>query len=282
MEENELIQMKEKLLKDKDQQLAKLKASLEKKDNMLKETERLRDKYTQMNNELSLTDKKIEKVKNNIDEILGGEDRIGEFSGLEEKCKEIISKLIPPNYHNKVIITRKENTNNNVEADIDGPHITFQMLKEKYHILFNLQVNDFFFADENGVIYLDSLSVEQKLFPIPEFRRKTPVKIYLVDSTSKELRFTGIMSSKREEIKKSEIEIVIEEKSKKMPDHWSKKLSVFIMFILFVILNVLWYFNTENFKNDNLVLEYRSVLGKKLERDFLYGGIFPVSIIFII
>jgi hypothetical protein len=42
-------------------------------------------------------------------------------------------------------------------------------------------------------------------------------------------------------------------------------------------LNILWYFNNETFKNNNAVLEYRNILGRKIERDFLYGETLQVN-----
>ena len=51
--------------------------------------------------------------------------------------------------------------------------MTFRRLKQETRLQFDKGENEFFFADENGSIYLDELNVKKSLFPLENINLKS-------------------------------------------------------------------------------------------------------------
>ena len=81
----------------------------------------------------------------------------------------------------------------------------------------NKEVDDFYFCDSEGIVFMDNLFVESILYPIKELKMKNSKKIYVVDTKEKlnqDLNHS-VNSNKTKQKSKDENDLIQEESEDK-------------------------------------------------------------------
>jgi hypothetical protein len=127
-----------------------------------------------LNYKLALINKEIESKKEMIDTITNEESATQgkqiSFEEIKVQCNSVLNTFIREIPFNNIaqaqLRFKIKYGELNIMRLIEDENMDFLRLKQQTKIQFNKNENDFFFADENKNIYLDSLNVKRALFPL--------------------------------------------------------------------------------------------------------------------
>ena len=95
---------------------------------------------------------------------------------LQNKCKEAVDYFLKDingnndDIYESTLSIRIEYQNMKIFKALTDLNITFEKLKEETKLQFGKEANEFYFADENGNIFLDELKVIPALFPLSKVK----------------------------------------------------------------------------------------------------------------
>jgi hypothetical protein len=123
---------------------------------------------------LATINKDIESRKESIDIITNEESATQgkqiSFEEIKVQCNSVLNTFIREIPFNNIALAQLrfkiKYGELNIMRLIEDENMDFLRLKQQTKIQFNKNENDFFFADENKNIYLDSLNVKKALFPL--------------------------------------------------------------------------------------------------------------------
>lgn len=119
--------------------------------------------------ELVLVNLKVQNHKEKLEDLLkNDEDENNEFGPelLLDECKSVVNKFVSELNKEKNMQFRIEYSKNLFVWKLEDENMTFWRLKQETKLQFGKNENEFYFADENGSIYLDELNVKKALFPL--------------------------------------------------------------------------------------------------------------------
>jgi hypothetical protein len=166
---------KELEINKKNNDLKEIIKGLEEKTTELKALiENKRTDRGKLNYKLATINKDIESRKEQIDNITNEESATQgkqiSFEEIKVQCNSVINTFIREIPFNNIshaqLRFKIKYGELNIMRLIEDENMDFLRLKQQTKIQFNKNENDFFFADENKNIYLDSLNVKKALFPL--------------------------------------------------------------------------------------------------------------------
>lgn len=207
-----------------------------------------REKYYKKICELNvLVEKRKEKKQQILSQVNGDEDKSkGNYSNnmIDKSISDILDNIIGPKFDeyeintNLFYIVKSEQDTLKKLTDYTQ---TFGKLKIEYCEQNNILLNEIYFADDQGKIFLDSMVIKECLFPLDNLILKEYRPVIKVIFTKKE----------QENNKLETIEDFVDDKNKKESKENASKISLFfknniftmIHFIILIIYIFLWIFN---------------------------------------
>lgn len=219
---------------------------------LLKANEELQKKY----------DKKMKQIEKKMK--LNTTNSFLSSSYIMEKCERVIGYFLQDN-----AVTKLQFKIDGIKDVLTIPansKKTFYELKKEIKNNFAKNEDDFFLADENGLIYLDDLIIKNCLFPLKNcsIRNYTPT-IYVVEQHDSNNQMIKLNVKKQEEEIKDEEEAIRKMKAPTMGNF----LFIFrlIYLVTYISLVILWIIHANNFKRIHQYKEIENFLLIKEEAE---------------
>lgn len=208
--------------------------------------------------ELAMLEAKTEKQLEEINLAKREESTVNEEE-LHKKCKESIDYFLQDIAADQQfgfsLQIRIEYQQMKIFKNIVDENITFEKLKEETKNQFGKEFDEFFFADENGHLFLDGQRVTPALFPLSNVKvdKYEPV-IYVVNKMSYKSSQINDTTKETVEFTKKKEE---ESNWTKLIKHYFKKNSIRLYFTIFIIIFTGLY--SQNCINYRQAKAYRSI-----------------------
>jgi len=234
-----------KLQQEKKLKLEKLKsiedrlyAAEPQNEKLRKENENNIKNLTEINCKLQeQNSKNIQIISDDANSIIG-------INRIEAKISNLLNSLcLDKEEKNFIIVMYRQQT---FKIELEDDLKTFKDLKAKVKSICSLSSLSFFFTDGNGVVYPDSFDINKSLYPIEGLAlTDNYATVYVFDISQTRKKIQNNNDKKNENQK--EIKENVEEANTKLFSY--KILLEIILISSFIILNVLWGFNTLQFQN---------------------------------
>ena len=234
-------------VKDSINKVEEKKTNLEQK---LSELQSQREKFKVKNAEIRKSTEDKRKIKESlISKEINNQDN-NNFTDIDviDQCRTILDRFIGESYNDEInpnmyYILQAENA---TMKKLDNYDMTFGALRQNYCEKHNLNLNEAYFTDEKGNIYLDDLNVKQCLFPLDNLILKDYKPIIKVLNNKKDI----VIENEEEDTSR----VLIKQNKKKKPQ--ASNFSIFCSFItkwmhviILIAYILLWGFTMVTFKD---------------------------------
>lgn len=212
--DEELIRMTAEVNETYDRVQTVLGDLRKKRDRLTDNIDMLKGEQNKLNVELVGINMEIENRKEKIDNILNDEGDKGENTNLKlddiaAKCKMVLGYFINDvntDGSRSTLFYKIEYGRLSIMRQVDEENMTFFRLKVETKIQFDKNENEFYFADEEGKIFLDDLNVKKSLFSLSSTTVKgfTPI-IRVIDKVDKAVNNEKLTKKSKSEISENKI-----------------------------------------------------------------------------
>lgn len=245
---------KSQILENHKKAIEMIQSLTEKKNKLADEIDMLTVEQDKVVREISKVNNEIEKKQLKIDQEVNNPDT--NKSGLDlgvltEKCKEVFAKFVenPGPNSNATLTFYITYGHASIIRQIEDDRMSFAMLKLETKSQFDKEANEFFFADENDVIYMDKLNVKRALFPINSVNIKNYIPtIKVVDRKSRLEKYlkegNQLKAKMDEEQKKVDSSAVMD----RVLSHLNKKKFYYPHFLFYILFFIFWTVSSLDFR----------------------------------
>ncbi len=243
---------KHKLQQEKKLKIEKLKSIEDRLNSAEQQNEKLRKENENNIKNLTEINCKLQEQNNkNIQIISDDANNIIGINRIEAKINNLLNSLcLDKEEKNFIIVMYRQQT---FKIELEDDLKTFKDLKAKVKSICSLSSLSFFFTDSSGVVYPDSFDINKTLYPIEGMTLVDNfATVYIFDISQINKKIHSNDDKKNENLK--EIKETNEETINKLFTY--KALLEILLIISFIILNVLWCFNTfqfQNWQNNSLI-----------------------------
>jgi hypothetical protein len=219
-----------------------LLAQLKKDESSLKEhLEIIKKEQDELTKSKSFLDLECENIKKSFQQVLKQNSDFRDKTLNEElinmKCEHVINSLLIDINKGRLMYKIEYNKHYHpMEIDYNSTK-TFKKLKTDIKLLFNKRENEFFLADDRGIIFMDELNVRTCLFPLRNVNIKNNEPVVRV--IDKKNALVQLITNKNNKLSKEEEENAI----KAIPTPPKKATrNIFEIFslIFFIIFVLIW------------------------------------------